>query len=292
MKPAVTILTANFFVASAIILSSCNDDDQRSYVEYYHPQPSVIFASNPGTLKYNPKHGQPGHRCDLPDGAPLPTTSAVSSEAASRLANFAASNPKQGQTSGLNLAPSAPGAPASAGPLNPAHGQPGHRCDIAVGAPLSSVPAKSTIPPASSAGLNPAHGKPGHRCDIAVGAPLNSAPAKNAAAANNAISNPVSSNSTTTSSLKVNPAHGQPGHRCDIAVGAPLNSPKPGSATGSATGTTVPLPPVITNSAVKTDTSRGPIVTTDSSGKSVRLNPAHGQPGHDCSIAVGKPLKQ
>lgn len=27
-------------------------------------------------------------------------------------------------------------------------------------------------------GLNPAHGQPGHRCDIAVGAPLNSAPAQ------------------------------------------------------------------------------------------------------------------
>ena len=28
-----------------------------------------------------------------------------------------------------------------------------------------------------SVALNPAHGQPGHRCDIAVGAPLNSAPA-------------------------------------------------------------------------------------------------------------------
>ena len=28
----------------------------------------------------------------------------------------------------------------------------------------------------SNAGLNPAHGQPGHRCDIAVGAPLNSKP--------------------------------------------------------------------------------------------------------------------
>lgn len=27
-------------------------------------------------------------------------------------------------------------------------------------------------------GMNPAHGQPGHRCDVAVGAPLNSAPAK------------------------------------------------------------------------------------------------------------------
>ena len=89
--------------------------------------------------------------------------------------------------------------------LNPQHGQPGHRCDIAVGAPLnapvttiqptvsatppttlSSSPATNTkidaqkivLPQANTptAGLNPKHGEPGHRCDIAVGAPLNSKP--------------------------------------------------------------------------------------------------------------------
>jgi hypothetical protein len=78
--------------------------------------------------------------------------------------------------------------------LNPAHGQPGHRCDIAVGAPLDSKPVQpvpqATTPekapvlntnPAngvSAAGLNPSHGQPGHRCDIPVGAPLNSKPSK------------------------------------------------------------------------------------------------------------------
>lgn len=78
--------------------------------------------------------------------------------------------------------------------MNPAHGQPGHRCDIAVGAPLNSAPAKpatttttQTVTPApatatkTAPGMNPPHGQPGHRCDIAVGAPLNSAPAKPAA---------------------------------------------------------------------------------------------------------------
>lgn len=85
--------------------------------------------------------------------------------------------------------------------LNPQHGQPGHRCDIAVGAPLngpatSIQPNVSSIPPAASspttpntnvqkvvpqaststAALNPKHGETGHRCDIAVGAPLNSKP--------------------------------------------------------------------------------------------------------------------
>jgi len=64
--------------------------------------------------------------------------------------------------------------------LNPAHGQPGHRCDIAVGAPLDSEPAKSSTNTQSGAPLknsgdvklNPAHGQPGHRCDIKVGDPL------------------------------------------------------------------------------------------------------------------------
>jgi cytoskeletal protein RodZ len=82
--------------------------------------------------------------------------------------------------------------------MNPPHGQAGHRCDIAVGAPLNSTPNKSTTTPASSVsnvamptivksnapavvtkpGMNPPHGQTGHRCDIAVGAPLNSAPNK------------------------------------------------------------------------------------------------------------------
>ena len=63
--------------------------------------------------------------------------------------------------------------------LNPAHGQPGHRCDIPVGARLDSVPAKSNNTqsgsPVINSGdikLNPAHGQPGHRCDIKVGDPL------------------------------------------------------------------------------------------------------------------------
>lgn len=84
--------------------------------------------------------------------------------------------------------------------LNPAHGQPGHRCDIQVGAPLNSAPTQQTQPTATISqpvmsvdksskvsvspsglaptgnGLNPEHGKPGHRCDLAVGAPLDTKP--------------------------------------------------------------------------------------------------------------------
>ncbi|MBB1192139.1 hypothetical protein DNC80_00440 [Flavobacterium sp. SOK18b] len=78
--------------------------------------------------------------------------------------------------------------------MNPAHGQPGHRCDIPVGAPLKSTPAPSTPTPrpqtvtapvntvttvtkpaentVTPEGMNPPHGQENHRCDIAVGAPL------------------------------------------------------------------------------------------------------------------------
>ena len=71
----------------------------------------------------------------------------------------------------------------------------------------------------TASGLNPAHGQPGHRCDIKVGAPLNSAAgATNATPINT--STPAAVN--TGGSGMINPAHGQPGHRCDVKVGDPL----------------------------------------------------------------------
>jgi hypothetical protein len=77
-------------------------------------------------------------------------------------------------------------------------------------------------------------------------------------------------------SAALNPAHGQPGHRCDIAVGAPLNS-------APATAPQVQTAPVVTTQSAST-------VPSVSSG-TARINPPHGQPGHDCSVQVGAPLK-
>lgn len=74
--------------------------------------------------------------------------------------------------------------------------------------------------PASNDSLakNPAHGQPNHRCDIPVGAPLNSAATD---LNTNTQSSPLINN-TSGGTGNVNPAHGQPGHRCDIPVGSPL----------------------------------------------------------------------
>ena len=99
--------------------------------------------------------------------------------------------------------------------------------------PAQMQQAAQPQPAQVAAGMNPAHGQPGHRCDIAVGAPLNSPAAKTAQAPSPAPT-PAAGTSTVTPMQVGNPApavatlpgmnppHGQEGHRCDVSVGAPL----------------------------------------------------------------------
>jgi len=91
------------------------------------------------------------------------------------------------------------------------------------------VPKAGTATPnvGASGDANPPHGEPGHRCDIPVGAPLSSAPASPGAASAapqiQQVPNPGAAPAgPSAASGKANPAHGQPGHRCDIPVGSPL----------------------------------------------------------------------
>jgi hypothetical protein len=113
------------------------------------------------------------------------------------------------------------------------------------------------VPTVTQPGMNPPHGQPNHRCDIAVGAPLNSKPAQapavtqtTAVAAPQQVTMKETPNTTKTAP-GMNPPHGEPNHRCDIAVGAPLNS-KPATPT---TVTTAAPPPLIA-SPVKADSSK------------------------------------
>ena len=105
---------------------------------------------------------------------------------------------------------------------------------MTITSPVSAAAAPVQAPANSATGLNPAHGEPGHRCDIAVGAPLNSAPAAPAPAVT-AGTVPTTPESKTVAPAPTaptpapvatapgtNPPHGQPGHDCKIAVGAPL----------------------------------------------------------------------
>lgn len=103
----------------------------------------------------------------------------------------------------------------------------------------------------SSSNLNPEHGQPGHRCDLAVGAPLNSKPVAITQQIQPVPNNkpqtvttniPQPATTKTTTAPGMNPPHGEPGHRCDISVGTPLSQPVKNASTVS---------PVIKDSAKK-----------------------------------------
>ena len=121
-----------------------------------------------------------------------------------------------------------------------------------------TTPQQMPVQPVTSSaapGMNPAHGQPGHRCDIAVGAPLNSAPSKPAAVTTTpVVANPAPTTSTakTVTAPGMNPPHGEPGHRCEIAVGAPLNSPATKPATTPAAAPTI-TPTITPATPVKVD---------------------------------------
>ncbi|THV63217.1 hypothetical protein [Chryseobacterium candidae] len=152
-------------------------------------------------------------------------------------------------------------------------------------------------PMATAPGMNPPHGQPGHRCDIPVGQPLNGAPVTATPASQNINANgnnivQLDPNALAPGKITIdnngkqaktapgmNPPHGQPGHRCDIPVGQPLNSkpaPTPQPAQNTVQATPSPAPaPAAQNLAM---------------GEKPKLNPAHGEPWHSCSLKVGDPL--
>lgn len=98
-----------------------------------------------------------------------------------------------------------------------------------------------------------------------------------------------------SASGKLNPPHGEPGHRCEIPVGAPLDSEPSSTPTeikidNSGTGNnTQSITPTFSN------TASTPTFSTQTQGKTATapgMNPPHGEPGHDCAIPVGAPLKK
>jgi len=166
---------------------------------------NVSLPATQQGVKLNPPHGEPGHRCDIPVGLPLPNDGNVVAQAQSQAH------------------------PVSQGEAMPI---------VSGGMPQQVVQVQQPQAQQSYVGpkgekLNPPHGQPGHRCDIPVGAPLNSKPAAQPAAPQQQVTQQqividpqqAQQHTGTTEpgfSGKPNPPHGQPGHRCDIAVGATL----------------------------------------------------------------------
>jgi len=123
-----------------------------------------------------------------------PAAAEISADATAGAPQMQAPETPQQQVQMQQPVPQQPATTATAPGMNPPHGQPNHRCDIAVGAPLNSPPGQNPnanmvqpqaqaqpvqpqaqaqkAPTVTPAGMNPPHGEPGHRCDVAVGAPL------------------------------------------------------------------------------------------------------------------------
>ncbi|TBW27087.1 hypothetical protein [Gramella sp. KN1008] len=105
--------------ASLVFIYSCKDEEKSEQAEETTTTASAEEMkenmSKSSELKYNPAHGEEGHRCDLPVGAPLNQASA--------------SNTQDMNTSPVRIQSATP-------QLNPPHGEPGHDCSKPVGAEL------------------------------------------------------------------------------------------------------------------------------------------------------------
>ncbi|WP_158961869.1 hypothetical protein [Myroides fluvii] len=106
------------------------------------PGQSTPATANEGAVasNINPAHGQPGHRCDIPVGAPLdtPPGGGNAMQAAPQPATSGQGQPFLVNDDAKNRIIQEQGKPATAnsGKINPPHGQPGHSCETPVGQPL------------------------------------------------------------------------------------------------------------------------------------------------------------
>jgi hypothetical protein len=118
-----------------------NSGAQYSTTQNTTTQVQTVAAPVKVAKGMNPSHGQPGHRCDIPVGAPLNSPIATGKTTVPQVVS--------------NTSVTVPSATAISTPkgMNPPHGQPGHRCDIPVGAPLNS-PVAAAKPATTQAASN------------------------------------------------------------------------------------------------------------------------------------------
>ena len=90
--------------------------------------------------------------------------------------------------------------------------------------------------------------------------------------------------------MKLNPAHGEPGHKCEIAVGAPLDGTSSTNKNIQTTTPTVAVTPAKDNQTQPASITTTTTPANKTAATNLKLNPAHGEPGHRCEIAVGAPL--
>ena len=113
----------NFLFAGLLFfsLSACGDEEKNPERGTAETEAAAAEGVDEEAIKVNPAHGLPGHRCDLPVGAPLTN---------------AATTPDPTPTAQLPSTSVSPIRVDQTPDVNPPHGEPGHRCDLPVGAEL------------------------------------------------------------------------------------------------------------------------------------------------------------
>lgn len=109
------------FCVLTLSLYSCKNEEKESAKEKQSTETASSeeikkSMTTSADVKYNPAHGEEGHRCDLPVGAPLENAGKTTTEPMT-------SSPVRMQ--------------GAAPKINPPHGEPGHDCSVAVGAELN-----------------------------------------------------------------------------------------------------------------------------------------------------------
>jgi len=158
MKKKIVLLS----VLSSILFFSCKKDEEVKPVEETQ-QPAQPFsgeawlkqrvgnqgqqvqpvqqqtaqAATQTAAGMNPPHGQPGHRCEIPVGAPLNSKPAQNTQS-QKTTPVVNQKPIEQPVMNINSKSGSTTIVGTSTPpgMNPPHGQEGHRCDIAVGAPL------------------------------------------------------------------------------------------------------------------------------------------------------------
>jgi hypothetical protein len=173
--------------------------------------PQNMVADNKTGAAVNPPHGQPGHVCGTPPAGATTTT------AAPQNVQTATTTPTQIKTAPQQINNIKPAVVANTGngKINPAHGQPGHRCEIAAGAPLNSAPQKSSTPQVANANTTTTPATIANPSTMPALQPTQ-------APQNNDAANGSPALISNGSGAKLNPEHGKPGHDCKVAVGQPL----------------------------------------------------------------------
>lgn len=113
-----------FLVAGVMSFTSCKDE-KSSEDETVQTEATPTENEDSESVALNPAHGQPGHSCAIPVGAPLNQDSSVNTTQQAPAPTNSGVSPVR-----LNNSTATPD-------KNPPHGQPGHDCAVPVGADLN-----------------------------------------------------------------------------------------------------------------------------------------------------------